>query len=139
LDYNDASVVLLMGPLAQEHWHLAAIASELPVIPLKNFSQRDWLESWQDALVQLSTLDYPKEITATFTYDGHRSQIPRYDLPYGFLRWQGTSGDRAKRAKREDGQWSPYYYKWFTPDWVFKIVPKPLSPEEMNLLNQLPQ
>ena len=138
LNYNDAFVVLLMGPLAQEHWQLAAIESELPVIPIKNFTQRSYQENWQQALVQLSMLDYPKEISATFKYDGHRSQIPRHDLPYGFLRWQGTSGNRAKRAKREDETWSPYYYKWFTPDWVFKSRPRPLSPQEIELLNQLP-
>jgi len=139
LDYNDASVILLIGPLAEEHWKLAGIDSELPVVKLKNRSQRNWLQSWQQALAQLSALDYPKEINASFEYDGHRSQIPRHDLPYGFLRWQGTSGDRAKRAKREDGQWSPYYYKWFAPDWVFKSDPRPLSPKEIEILNQLPQ
>ncbi len=138
LDYNDTSVILLMGNLAQVLWELTGIISDLPVIPLKSFSQSNWLSDWQVALMQLSALDYPTEITASYTYDGHRSQIPRYDLPYGFLRWQGTSGDRAKKAKRKNGQWSPYYYKWFTPEWVFTSIPKPLSSEELELLTQLP-
>ncbi len=139
LDYNDASIILLMGPLAQEIWKLAGIESNLPVIQLKNFTQRNWLENWQEGLVQLSSMNYPKEITASFTYDGHCSQIPRHDLPYGFLRWQGTSGNRAKRAKRESGEWSPYFYKWFAPDWVFRSDPLPLSPTENELLAQLPE
>lgn len=139
LDYNDASVVLLMGPLAAVHWELAGIGSDLPLVKLKNRSQRNWLQSWRQALAELATLDYPKETNASFHYDGHRAQIPRYDLPYGFVRWQGTSGNRAKRAKRENGQWSPCYYKWFVPDWVFKSNPPPLSPKEIEFLNQLPQ
>ncbi len=138
LDYDDASAILLMGPLAQEHWRLAGIDTELPVVSLKNRSQRQWLPSWKEALRQLSTINYPKEATASFAYDGHRSQIPRHDLPYGFLRWQGTSGNRVKRAKKENGEWSPYYYKWFAPGWVFKSKPRSLSEEEKQLVTQLP-
>ncbi|MEX0290255.1 MAG: uracil-DNA glycosylase family protein [Flavobacteriaceae bacterium] len=138
LDYNDAAIILLMGPMAQEHWKLAGITTDLPIITLKNRSQRNWLSNWQHGLTQLSALNYPKEISASFQYEGSRSQIPRFDLPYGFLRWQGTSGDRAKKAKRENGEWSPYYYKWFAPDWVFRSDPKPLSSTETELLNQFP-
>ena len=32
-----------------------------------------------------------------------RAQIPRADLPFGFPRWQGTSGDRVVRSKRPAG------------------------------------
>ncbi len=138
LDYDDSSVILLMGTLAQQLWKLTGIESDLPVLPLKNFSQNNWLSDWQAVLLQLSSLDYPKDIPASFDYDGHRSQIPRFDLPYGFLKWQGTSGDRAKRARRANGEWSPYYYKWFTPNWVFKSAAGPLSSEELELLTQLP-
>ena len=54
--------------------------------------------SWQTALAALSARTYTKDIASpTFDADTSRGQIPREDLPYGTLRWLGTSGDRAVR------------------------------------------
>ena len=65
----------------------------------------------------------------SFNWDGARRQIPRTDLPYGALRWQGSSGDRARQARRS-GSPSPDYFKLLMPDWVFDLSPEPLSAAE---------
>jgi len=64
---------------------------------------------------------------------GKRGQIPRFDLPYGTLRWQGTSGDRAVRSPVQSGQSGPFnYYKLLMPKWASGLRPEPLSPDEQR-------
>jgi hypothetical protein len=72
------------------------------------------------------------------TYDGSRGEIARADLPYGTLRWQGSSGDRAVRAM-EDGAPSPDYYKYFMPAWAAALKPAPLSPSEAAAVPKIPR
>lgn len=58
----------------------------------------------------------------TFAYDGGREQVPRGDLSYGTLRWQGSSGDRAVQA-RVDGRRVGDHCKIFVPRWVYDLAP----------------
>ncbi len=95
--------------------------------------------SWQTALGALSARTYTKDITSpTFDADTSRSQIPREDLPYGTLRWLGTSGDRAVRPTDTSlHRPSPDYLKLFAPSWVAALQPAPLTAAEQAAANQL--
>lgn len=122
-------VLLLVGPLAQRlRDHVAP--SGVPVVTMKSRRQSGVNTSWRAALTQLRTLSYRRDVASpTFEYQGEREQIPRRDLPFGTLRWQATSGDRAQRALR-DGSPSFDYYKVTMPDWTAVLTPPPLSPSE---------
>ena len=65
----------------------------------------------------------------SFDYQGEREQIPRLDLPFGTLRWQGSSGDRAQRPTRS-GSPSFDYYKVSMPSWAAALAATPLSASE---------
>jgi uracil-DNA glycosylase len=107
-----------------------------PVVAMKAWVQTGAKASWQQALTQLSQLTYPTDVAATFSFDGKRGQIPRIDLPYGTLRWQGSSGDRGVRAKR-GGTPSPDYLKVFMPSWAFQLLPPPLTAAEQAKVDDL--
>jgi hypothetical protein len=86
--------------------------------------------SWQAALTELSALTYFRDITTpTFAYAGEREQIPRQDLPFGTLRWQGSSGNRGSQAK-QNGSPSFDYTKITMPAWAAASNPPPLSAAE---------
>jgi hypothetical protein len=60
------------------------------------------------------------------------------DLPYGTLRWAGTSGDRAVRpVDTGTGKPSPDYLKLFLPAWAAKLDPAPLTADEQLAAKQL--
>jgi hypothetical protein len=81
-------------------------------------------------------MSYPKDLAATFSYDGMRAQIVRIDLPYGTLRWMGTSGDRGVRAE-VSGKPSPDYYKILMPRWAFNLGPRPVSDEDLDTIDRV--
>jgi hypothetical protein len=91
------SVVLTVGPHAKRLAPHVGLGT-LPVVELPAWHASGALAKWRTALGTLQGMPYQKDAAnATFTYDGHRGQIPRIDLPYGTLRWMGSSGDRAGR------------------------------------------
>lgn len=94
------------------------------------------LADWRRALDELKPLAYPKDLPASFTWDGARSQIPRIDLPYGTLRWQGSSGDRAGMALTA-GHPNPDYYQYLMPDWAAALDPAPMTPGERAAVEAL--
>lgn len=108
----------------------------ISVVEMAAHGQSGWLRSWQDALTTLRGLSYRKDLEPTFAYDGGREQIPRQDLPYGTLRWQGTSGDRGQRAAR-DGEPSYDYYRLSMPTWAAALSAVPLSPAEQAAVDQM--
>jgi uracil-DNA glycosylase len=126
---SDPDVVLFVGPLAarlRDH----VTPSGTPVVTMKSRRQTGVDADWRAALTQLEGLDYTRDIAApTFDYDGEREQIPRRDLPFGTLRWQGSSGDRAQRPTRS-GSASFDYYKVSMPSWAASLGATPLSPSE---------
>jgi hypothetical protein len=91
---------VFVGPLAQRlRAHVSP--SGTPVVTMKSRRQSGVDANWRAALVQLEALPYARDIASpTFDYHGEREQIPRHDLPFGTLRWQGSSGDRAQRPSR---------------------------------------
>jgi uracil-DNA glycosylase len=95
--------------------------------------------SWQAALDELATRSYPRDIAnPSFQLGSGRGQLPRIDLPYGSLRWVGTSGDRAVRPTDLDlNKPSPDYLKLFAPTWVTQLPPAPLTPAEQAAAEQL--
>ena len=95
--------------------------------------------SWQAALDQLATRPCPKDLTnPTFQLGSGRGQLPRADLPYGTLRWVGSSGDRAVRPTDLNlDRPSPNYLKLFAPTWVAQLTPAPLTPAEQAAADQL--
>jgi uracil-DNA glycosylase len=122
-------VLLFVGPLAQRlQNHVAPTGT--PVVTMKSRLQSGVNTSWQSALTELQALTYRRDITSpTFTYAGEREQIPRRDLPFGTLRWQASSGNRAQQATRS-GSPSFDYYKVSMPTWAASLGPTPLSPSE---------
>jgi uracil-DNA glycosylase len=95
--------------------------------------------SWQAALTQLSSRTYTKDIAhPSFSAPTGRSQLPRADLPYGTLRWVGSSDDRAVRpTDTSTHSPSPDYLKLFAPSWVASLSPAPLTAAEQAAANLL--
>jgi uracil-DNA glycosylase len=133
-----ANLLLAIGPGAQRLAGQVAPAG-MEVIELAAAASSGANASWQAALDQLATRTYPKDLTnPTFQLDPGRGQLPRIDLPYGTLRWVGSSGDRAVRAIDLDlNKPSPDYLKLFAPSWVAQLPPAKLTPEEQQAADQL--
>jgi hypothetical protein len=131
---NNLLLALAVGPNAQR---LAphVLPSDVPVIPMKAWRQSGSLANWRAALNEMRDhLTSPDEGNPVFIYNGERGQIPRADLPFGTLRWQGTSGDRAAISSAP----APDYYKFFMPRWAFQLPPEPLSTAEQSALERAP-
>jgi hypothetical protein len=134
----DVTALLAVGPGAQRLAPHIAPAG-LDVILLRADGAPGADASWQAALDQLATRNYPKDVdNPTFQLPAGRGQLPRADLPYGTLRWVGTSGDRAVRPTDLDlDKPSPDYLKLFAPSWVTQLPPAPLTPAEQAAADQL--
>jgi uracil-DNA glycosylase len=134
----DVAALLAVGPGAQRLAPQVAPA-DVDVIELAAHGAAGAAASWQAALDQLATRSYPKDISnPSFQLSTGRGQLPRVDLPYGSLRWLGTSGDRAVRPTDLDtGKPSPDYLKLFAPAWVAALQPAPLTPAEQAAADQL--
>jgi uracil-DNA glycosylase len=134
----DVGALLALGAGAQR---LApqVVPAGLPVLGLGAFGGPGAAASWQAALDQLATRSYPKDIpNPSFQLPAGRGQLPRTDLPYGTLRWVGSSGDRAVRPTDLDlGRPSPDYLKLFAPTWVAQLPPAALTPAEQAAADQL--
>jgi hypothetical protein len=134
----DVTALLAVGAGAQR---LApnVVPSGLDVIGLAAHGTTGAAASWQAALDQLATRTYPKDLdNPSFQLPTGRGQLPRADLPYGTLRWVGTSGDRAVRPTDLDlDKPSPDYLKLFAPNWVTQLPPAPLTPAEQGAADQL--
>jgi hypothetical protein len=129
-------LVITFGPHAQTLSQNLNLGN-LPLVSLKAWKQANALQDWQNKLAVLQGVNYPRESSnPSFTYDGKRTQIPRIDLPYGTLRWIGSSGDRARQAiVQPTNEPSPDYFKLFLPDWVYDLDPEPLSPSEQDAVD----
>jgi uracil-DNA glycosylase len=134
----DVTALLALGPGAQRLAPQVAPAG-LEVIGLAAQGASGAAASWQAALDRLATRAYPRDVAnPSFRLPAGRGQLPRADLPYGTLRWVGTSGDRAVRPTDLDlGRPSPDYLKLFAPAWVAQLAPAPLSPAEQAAADQL--
>ncbi len=129
-------VIVAVGPNARRlTGHLDV--GRTPIVTMKAFSQSRFTVDWRRALGELRSLRYSKDIRRpSFSYDGQREQIPRGDLPYGTLRWQASSGDRALKARRS-GRPSPDYFKLVMPEWAFDLDPEPLTARQRRRLDSL--
>jgi hypothetical protein len=109
------------------------------VIGLAAPGEADAAASWQAALTQLAGRHYTKDLAKpTFKAPTARGQLPRIDLPYGTLRWSGTSGDRAVRPIDTDlAKPSPDYLKFFIPAWAASLDPAPLTAAEQLAAKEL--
>jgi uracil-DNA glycosylase len=134
----DAAALLAVGRGAQRLAPRVAPAG-LQVIELAAHGASGAAASWQAALDRLATRTYPKDVAnPSFQLPTGRGQLPRIDLPYGTLRWVGTSGDRAVRPTDLDlGRPSPDYLKLLAPSWVTALPPAPLTPAEQAAADQL--
>jgi hypothetical protein len=128
-------VVVAAGPQARRLIGHLGLAE--PVVEMKAARQSGYTTDWRRALHDLESLSYPKDVAhPTFDYHGEREQIPRIDLPFGTLRWQGSSGDRAVQAQ-QGGNPSYNYYKSVMPDWAYRLDPEPLTARQRNALDPL--
>jgi hypothetical protein len=103
---------------------------------MKAWGSSGALADWRRALDDLRALTYTKDNTASFTFDGGRFQIPRLDLPFGTLRWQASSGDRAAQAQVAS-QPSPDYFKISMPAWAFALEHTALTASEAAAVESL--
>lgn len=131
-------LVLTFGPLSAQLTGVLNLAG-LTCIPLKAWKQTGSLQNWQTGLNQIAAVNYPRDTAnPSFSYTGVRGQIPRIDLPYGTLRWVGTSGDRAQRAEdTSTHNPSPDYYKIYMPAWAAALAPRPLSAAEQAAVDTI--
>jgi uracil-DNA glycosylase len=133
-----AGVLLAVGPGARRLAPKVAPAG-VEVLPMAAADATGAAASWQAALDQLATRTYPRDLPdPSFRLGPGRGQLPRADLPYGTLRWVGSSGDRAVRPTDLDlDRPSPDYLKLFAPNWVAQLGPAPLTPAEQQAADQL--
>jgi len=75
------------------------------------------------ALGRLAAIGHARD-RAPAPWDGLRGQVTRADLPFGTLRWQATSGDRALRPTHK-GVPSRDYAKLVMPAWAAALAPPP--------------
>jgi hypothetical protein len=132
------TALLAVGPGAQRLApHVVPAGCE--VLGLAAWGESGAAASWQTALDRLATRTYPTDVPdPSFRLDAGRGQLPRIDLPYGSLRWLGTSGDRAVRPLDLDrNRPSPDYLKLFAPAWVAQLPPAPLTAGEQAAADQL--
>jgi hypothetical protein len=120
--------------------HAASIVDDVspasvPTVTMKAWGTSGALADWKRALHDLAAVSFPRDHAAS-PWDGKRQQIPRGDLPYGTLRWEGTSGDRAAQAK-VGGKPSADYFKVVMPDWAFALDPAPLTAGEQHAIDLL--
>lgn len=130
---NPVAIVTL-GPHAKR----VAIAEAPPgvaVVHLAPFDESDPAAAWQPGLDALGTLAIPRDVPQG-PYLGGREPVPRGDLPFGVLRWQATTGDRAQRA-RIGGVSTPNYYKLRMPTWAANSSPTALSAAEAAAVTAL--
>jgi uracil-DNA glycosylase len=121
------AVVLTLG----EHAARVAAAEApagVPVVDLAPFDKSHPETAWKPGLDALAGLAFPRDVPPG-PYLGGREPIPRGDLPFGFLRWQATSGDRAQRG-RIGGASTPDYYKLRMPAWAANSTPTTLTSSE---------
>jgi hypothetical protein len=137
-DNPQAKLLLTVGPGAQRLGP-RIVPSGMEVLNLAPAGSPGVAASWQAALDQLATRSYPKDLpNPSFQLPSGRGQLPRADLPYGTLRWVGTSGDRAVRPTDLNlDKPSPDYLKLFAPTWVAQLNPAPLTPAEQAAADQL--
>jgi uracil-DNA glycosylase len=132
------TALLALGPAARR---LAphVVPAGLDVIELAATSEPNAAASWQAALTTLKGRSYAKDVASpSFTLPATRGEIPRADLPYGVLRWFGTSGDRGVRpTDTATNKPSPDYLKVFAPNWLMALPPAPLSPAEQAAVHAL--
>lgn len=121
---TSAKALVTVGPNAAQQ--AARInARHLPVVGLPAHGSSGWAGQWQAALSTLNGAHVPTDQAPSGSFDGGRGQIARIDLPFGMLRWEGTSGDRAAQAKRS-GKPSRDYLKIMMPLWASQLQPEPL-------------
>ena len=135
---SSTALALVIGPRAAR---LAGhvLPASLRRVPMKSWGESGALANWQQALGTIKTISYTKDVASpSFQYGGARGQIPRIDLPYGTLRWQGTSGDRAVRA-RAGTKPSADYFKIVMPQWAFSLAAEPLSAAEQAAADKAPK
>ena len=82
---------------------------------------RDWMRSPRST--------FPRDV-AQGPYLGGREPIPRGDLPFGTLRWQATTGDRAQARPYRQARSTPNYYKLRMPTWAANSTPTALTAAE---------
>lgn len=108
-----------------------------PVVTLPDFPRSGVKSKWAGAMKLLKDITFDRDLgDRTDKYEGDRDPIPRGDLPFGTLRWQGTHGDRAQQGFK-DGQLSPDYFRLRMPTWVMTLPPAPLSADEQAAVGQL--
>jgi hypothetical protein len=130
-------LALFVGPAARR-LRAHVLPASVAAVELKAWRESGSLASWKQALQQIKNISYQKDVSSpTFKYDGQRGQIPRIDLPYGTLRWQGSSGDRAVRSTASGPTHD--YYKVMMPRWAFDLPPEPLSQKEEDALETAPE
>jgi uracil-DNA glycosylase len=138
VDESSTAVVLSVGPHANrlaDH----VLPGSLRRVRMKAWSESGALADWRRALDEIEAIPFARDASSpSFLYDGTRGQIPRGDLPFGTLRWQGSSGDRAVRA-RKGARPSPDYLKLCMPQWAFELAATPLSPEEQAAVDKAPR
>ena len=100
----------------------------VPVVNLAPFQPTNPAGGWQPALNALQALTFPRDVPAG-PYAGGREPIPRADLPFGTLRWQATTGNRAQQGKVADSP-SPNYFQLRMPAWAAKSSPTALTTAE---------
>lgn len=128
------SVVVTLGPHAERVTGTEAPPGT-PLVHLAPFDSTDPAAAWRPGLDALSALAFGRDVPEG-PYLGGREPIPRGDLPFGTLRWQATTGDRAQRG-RIGGKPTPNYYRLRMPTWAANSAPTQLTAAEAAAVSAL--
>ncbi len=133
---KNVQLILTFGPLSKELINNLDTGN-MSMVNLKAWNQRGARRDWENKLQTISHINYKKEITnPDFVFDGSREQIPRIDLPFGMLRWMGSSGDRGSQPiDKKTRRPSPDYFKLYMPNWAFSLQPEALSEFEQDAID----
>jgi len=108
------------------------------IVNLAPFRENNLASAWRPAVNQLKSIRFPKDLrNPTNRYNGDREPIARIDLPFGTLRWQGTTGSRAQQGKLSN-RLSPDYFRHSMPTWTSRLAPTQLTSDELDAVGRLP-
>lgn len=106
----------------------------IPVVSLVHPEADGVYADWKRAFKYILDQRLPKiDTSAERELEDVLSVIPRIDLPIQTKWWVGTSGTRSSRpmnreTRRPDGN----YYKFYMPNWVYRLRARELSTWEMS-------
>jgi hypothetical protein len=124
---GNTQLILTVGQFAADAMtHIDT--GDIPVVNLAHPASEGVFLAWQRSLREVAQLKLKFDARAERALEDVLTPIPRYDLPIQTKWWVGTSGTRSARPfNRETRALDGNYYKFYMPNWVFRMEARELS------------